>query len=283
MMFKTIICLIVTAACISALAAKSNKPVIRSIKYKKVGKSNLKMKIYYPPNWKTGEKKLPAIVFFFGGGWKSGSWGQFSRQAKYLSKRGMIAICPQYRTAKSHETTPDKCLEDAKSAMRYVYKNADKLGIDKTKIAAGGASAGGHLAAATAFCKGFNATGDDLKINSKPMALVLFNPVIDNSEKGYGYSRVKQYWKEYSPMHNINKNNLPVLFLIGDKDSLIPTSTAKKFKELIDKNGGSCKLIIYPGAGHGFFNYVKKGKKSKYYPKTIEDMDKFMIDLKFIK
>lgn len=272
----------VTAFCISVLAVESNRPVSRLINYKTLNKSKLKMKIYYPPNWKTGGRKLPAVVFFFGGGWKKGSLSHFDKQSTHLAQRGMIAICPQYRTAESHKVTPDKCLEDAKGAMRYVYNNADKLGIDKTRIAAGGGSAGGHLAAATVFCKGFNAADDNLKINSKPMALILFNPVIDNSEKGFGYSQVKKFWKEFSPMHNIDKNHLPILFLIGDKDKLIPISTAKTFKKIIEKNGGSCELIIYSGAGHGFFNYSKKGKKSKYFQKTIEDMDRFMVNLKFI-
>lgn len=281
-MLKTIFFSIVTAICVSASAINSNKPIIKLINYKIVNNSKLKMKIYYPPNWKSKSKKLPAVVFFFGGGWQSGSLTQMSRQAKHLAMRGMIAICPQYRTKKSHNVTPDKCLEDAKSAMRYVYSNAHKLGIDKNKIAAGGGSAGGHLAAATAFCKGFNAPGDNLKIPCKPVALVLFNPVIDNSTKGYGYKYVQKFWKNFSPLENISKNKMPVIFMIGDKDSLIPISTAKAFKNKIEKNGGSCELIIYPRAKHGFFNYSKKGKKSKFYPKTINDMDKFMVAQGFI-
>ena len=70
-------------------------------------------------------------------------------------------------------------LADAKSAMRYVYKNAAALGIDASKIAAGGISAGGHLAAATAFSKGFDDPADDLQVNCKPSALALIVPVID--------------------------------------------------------------------------------------------------------
>ncbi len=281
-MLKTIIISMVVTTCINASAAAANKPVTKLIDYKIVDNSKLKMRIYYPPNWKPGSRKLPAVVFFFGGGWIKGTIHHFSRQAKYLAQRGLIAICPQYRTMKSHKVTPDKCLKDAKSAMRYVYNNADRLGIDKTRIAAGGSSAGGHLAAATAFCTGFNAPDDDLKINCRPVALILFNPVIDNSKTGYGYKRVKKFWKAFSPLHNIGKNNMPVLFMIGDKDTLIPLATAKAFKEKIDANGGHCKLIVYPGAGHGFFNYTKKGEKSKYYSKTINDMNKFLVDLGFI-
>ena len=273
---------IAALACVSLSAGTGKGVKSKLIDYKTVGGSSLKMKIYYPPGWQPGNKKLPAIVFFFGGGWRSGTIDHFARQAEYLANRGMIAICPQYRTGKSHKVTPDKCVEDAKSAMRYVYANADKLGVDKARIAAGGGSAGGQLAAATAFCPGFDAPNEDLKITCKPVALVLFNPAVDISPSGCGYELVKAYWRNFSPTHNIGPNKLPVLFMIGDRDRLIPLATAKEFKRKIEKNGGSCELIIYPGAGHGFFNYMKKGIKSKYFPKTINDMDKFLVKQGFI-
>lgn len=194
----------------------------------------------------------------------------------------MIAVCAQYRTKASHKVTPDKCLEDAKSAMRYLYSHANELGIDNKKILAGGGSAGGHLAAATAFCEGFNASDDDLSISCKPVALVLFNPVIDNGPEGYGYKRVKAFWENFSPLHNISMNTIPVLFMVGDNDKYIPLTTARAFKNKIEENGGRCKLIIYRGASHGFFNYSKRGKKSPYYKKTINDMDKFLVGLGII-
>jgi len=104
---------------------------------------------------------------------------QFNTIAPYLARRGMIVVTPEYRTGRMG-AQPKTCLEDAKSAMRYVYANADALGIDAKMIAAGGRSAGGHLAAATAFSQGFNAAGDDPIVSCKLAALVLFNPVIDN-------------------------------------------------------------------------------------------------------
>lgn len=273
-MFKVMIFLMAITACKSVSAVESNKPLSKLINYKTVNNSQLKMRIYYPPHWVRGRKKLPAAVFFFGGGWLKGSFYHLNKQAKHLAMRGMIAVCPQYRTKKSHGITPDKCLEDAKGAMRYIYSNADKLGIDKTRIAAGGASAGGHLAAATAFCKGFNAPDDDLKVNCKPVALILFSPVIDNSEKGYGYKRVKAFWKNFSPLHNISKNSMPVLFMMGDKDKLLPLSTGKAFKKKIEENGGRCELIIYREVGHSILR--------KYPKKIMNDMDKFMVGLGFI-
>jgi acetyl esterase/lipase len=271
--------------CIAKTSKKQTTTNKKTLIYKTAGNVRLTMDIYYPLKFDPvkSNKKLPAVVFFFGGGWVGGTKGHFRRQGQYLAKRGMIAICPQYRTKKSHKVTPDKCLQDAKSAMRYVYANAAKLGIDKKRILAGGGSAGGHLAAAVTFCEKFNAPDDDLKVECKPKALILFNPVIDNSDKGYGHDRVKKYWKDFSPMHNIGKNPPPTLFLLGDHDKLVPVATAENYKAIMETNGGRCDLIIYKGAGHGFFNYTKRGKKSPFYSKTIKAMDKFLISLGYLQ
>lgn len=252
--------------------------------YKIVGKVKLEMNIYYPYTFdsKTSEGKLSAIVFFFGGGWSTGDMSHFAPQSKYLAGRGMIAICPQYRTQTKHKVNPDKCLEDAKSALRYVYAHAAELGIDKERILAGGGSAGGHLAASTVFCEKINAPTDDVKIECKPKALILFNPVVDNSNKGYGYNRVKDYWKDFSPMHNIGKNSLSTLFMIGDSDHLISVSTAEEFKKRIELNSGYCELIVYKNAKHGFFNKNKCCKTINYYKKTIHAMDKFLTKLGYL-
>ena len=280
-MLLTLAALTAGTFCYAKDGKKEETSNVKELNYRTVDNAKLTMKIYYPPKFDPAAgKKLPAIVFFFGGGWTGGTIGHFAKQSQYLADRGMIAVCPQYRTQKSHKVTPDKCLEDAKSAMRYVYSHAVELGIDDNKILAGGGSAGGHLAAAVAFCDKFNAPGDDLKVPCKPKALVLFNPVIDNSDKGYGYDRVKAFWKDFSPMHNIGKNPPPTLFMVGDSDKLIPVATAEKYKEIMEKNGGKCELIIYKGCPHGFFNAGKKNNKHK---ETIAAMDKFLTGLGYLK
>ncbi len=279
----TSLALILAGTICAAKTKKRNKySNMKTLIYKTVGDAKLEMDVYYPPKFDPAksEEKLPAIVFFFGGGWSGGTKTHFSSQSEYLAKRGMIAICPQYRTKKSHNVTPDKCLQDAKSAMRYVYANAAKLGIDDKKILAGGGSAGGHLAAATAFCEKINDPADDLKIPCKPKALVLCNPVIDNGEKGYGHDRVKTYWKDFSPLHNISKNPPPALFMLGDHDKLIPVATGESFKKAIEKNGGKCELIIYKNVGHGFFN---RGREGNYHSQTLKAIDKFLTDLGYLK
>ena len=119
-----------------------------------------------------------------------------------------------------------------------------------------------------------------MKISSKPNALVLFNPVYDNSSKGWGHIRVKSRWKENTPMHNIAKGSPPTIVFLGTKDKLIPVSTAEEYHKRMKDIGSRSELHLYKDATHGFFN---KGKKGDHYPDTIGKMDKFLVSLGWLK
>jgi len=230
--------------------------------YKTLGEDDdLKLYIFNPAEHKASDR-TPAIVFFHGGGFKGGGWTHFATQAQYLATRGMVAISVQYRTKTSHGTTPLECVKDAKSAMRWVRKHAECLGIDPNRIAAGGGSAGGHLAAATATLTSFD-EDKDKSISCVPNALVLFNPVFDNGPDGYGYERVKERYKEFSPIENVKKGLPPTLVMLGTKDKLLPVKSAKRFKSLAEKIGSRCDLNLYEDQEHAFFNRDKNEEESE--------------------
>lgn len=285
-MKKLISITILLLICVNPLfAAKKRAPKTDLLKgatvktFKTLGEDdNLKVYIFNPAGHKSTDK-TPAIVFYFGGGWVGGTPTHFAMQAKHLAARGMVAICAEYRTKKSHKTTPFECVKDAKSCMRWVRKNAKGLGIDPNRIAAGGGSAGGHLAAATATVKGFD-EDKDKSISCVPNALVLFNPVFDNGPNGYGHDRVKDRHKEFSPFDNIKKGLPPTLVMLGTKDKLIPVKTAQRFKALAEKVKSRCDLKLYESQGHGFFNL---NKNKEMYFKTVSDMDAFLTSIGYLK
>ena len=159
-----------------------------------------------------------------------------------------------------HKATPFDCVEDGKSALRWVRTHAKKLGVDPNRIAAGGGSAGGHVAAAVATVPGLNAPGDDSSVSCLPDALVLFNPVYDNGPGGFGYPKLKDRYREISPMHNLREGMPPTIVFLGDQDRLIPVSTAEKFRDEMRKLGNRSELVVYPGQSHGFFNQGKAGR-----------------------
>lgn len=250
--------------------------------YKKVGDRELKLTIVNPPDWKAEEKR-PAMVFFHGGGWVGGTPTQFSKHSEYLSTRGLICIQVEYRLLKGlpPETSPLICVQDAKSAMRWVRGHAAELGIDPQRIGAGGGSAGGHLAAFVGMVEGQDDPQDDLSISPKADALTLFNPVFDNGpDKGWGQARVKDQYREFSPAHNITSDDPPAIIFLGTEDKLIPVSVVERFKAHMDKAGVRCETRFYEGQGHGFFN---ASKGSEYYEKTLLETDKFLVSLGWLK
>ncbi|MEZ4773366.1 MAG: alpha/beta hydrolase [Bacteroidia bacterium] len=245
--------------------------------YRQIDTTALYMDVIFPPDFDSGQN-LTAMVFFFGGGWNGGSTEQFAPHAEYFSKRGVVCFLADYRVKSRQQTTPFQSLEDAKSAIRFVRSHAEKYHIDPEKIIASGGSAGGHLAAATALVTSYNDPGDDLSMSCVPNALVLFNPVIDNGPGGYGYERIQDQYKDFSPLHNIVAGAPPTIIFLGTKDKLIPVETVAYYKTVMEKVGSRCDLHLYEGEGHGFFNF----KHLQNYQKTVLEADKFLISLGMI-
>lgn len=248
--------------------------------YKETPQGELKL-YFFNPNDHCTCRQRPAIVFFFGGGWNGGSPSQFYPHCRHLAEQGMVAIAAEYRIRSKHKTSPIECVKDGKSAVRWIRAHAEELGIDPNMIAAGGGSAGGHVAAATATLDKFDEEAEDKNVDSRPNALVLFNPVYDNSAQGYGYDRVKEYWRDFSPMHNLHKEMPPAIVFLGTKDKLIPVETAKKFQTRMKELGVRSELHLYEDQPHGFFN--EKGGENPYYAKTVAEMDRFLIELGYIQ
>jgi acetyl esterase/lipase len=221
--------------------------------YKQVDTLKLGLKVYYPTSLQK-EQTYPTIVFFFGGGWNAGSTKQFETHALHYSPKNFITVLVDYRVKTRHNTTPFESLKDAKSGIRYLRKNATKLGIDANRIVGSGGSAGRHLAATCFTNVSINEANYDLTIRAKPNTLVLFNPVIVNGIDGYGFERIGCIYMEFSPMHNIQKGFPPTIFFLGTNDNLIRVETTQKFKNKIEEVGSHCDLYLIVKQLHGFFN-----------------------------
>jgi len=261
-------------------------PVIEGTKsetYRKVGDTELKVWIFEPAQ--KSAKPLPAIVFFFGGGWTGGSPTQFEPQSRHLAARGMIAIVADYRVKTRQDAKPADCVSDAKACVRWVRANAARLGIDPERIAVGGGSAGGHLAASVATLPGLDNAKDDKSVSCLPNALVLFNPATVLTTfpgldlKGFGAGLDKEKFgcepTEISPIHHVKKGNPPTIIFHGKADTTVPYATVEKFAEVMKAAGNRCDLIGYEGQPHSFFNKAK-------YAETLAAADDFLVSLGYL-
>jgi len=253
--------------------------------YKTRGLSRLKLTVYQPSHIEL-DKKLPAIVFFHGGGLRERHTWEFEPQSKYLVERGMVAVLATY-TVKRHGRTIFESIADAKSAIRWIRKHADELGIDENRIAAGGGSAGGYLAACSALIKDYDEKNEDLSISSIPNALVLFNPrlvlpVIGDpplSKKEIRYLNGRTV-EEISPVHNVYNGAPPTIIFQGTADKLVSIQESQRFCEEMKKFGNNCEVVLYEGREHGFF---LKYYGDEDFTSTMEHTVKFLTSIGYIK
>ena len=256
------------------------------VTFKTVGDTKLALYVFNPEGHKASDSRA-AIVFFFGGGWTSGSPGQFEQQCRYLASRGMVAITADYRVASRHQVKAAQCVADAKSAIRYVRAHAAELGVDPKRIAAGGGSAGGHIAGCTGTLPGLDEPGEDAKVSSVPDAMVLFNPAltlapVDGNDFGgfgtrVGVERMGAEATAISPTHNVKAGVPPTIVFHGKADSTVPFATVEVFAAAMKKAGNRCEVAGFEGQQHGFFNFGKGD--NAMFRATLTQTDKFLVSL----
>ena len=289
--------LFVLALCLSIFSpikALPYPPQIENAKeyvYKKTPKGELKLWAFFPKDHCPSDSR-PAVVFFFGGGWKKGSPAQFVKQCEYLASRGMVAMTADYRVLSRHNTKAVACVEDGKSAVRWIRKNSAKLGVDPSRVAAGGGSAGGHVAASIGLIKKFEPKGEDLTVSSQPDALLLFNPAVTlvsipgkyefpHEKSSTMEERTGVSPKELSPYFHIRKDLPPCIIFHGTADSAVDHKTVELFQKKMENAGNKCHLESFLSQPHGFFNFGRLGNAP--FRQTMILSEKFLQDLGWLE
>ncbi len=248
-------------------------PVIKT--YKTIGDTRLSIHIFYPKDFKP-ENVRPAFVFFHGGGWIQGpaEWGY--NICKHFTSTGMVSFSVEYRLANQSSITPVECVEDAKSAIRWIRVHAKELGIDKNKIVAAGMSAGGHIAACLGTIDGFDEKSEDLSISSRPNAIVLLAPPVDPTVDQWFIqilnNRVKP--EELSPTHHVRPKLPPTLILQGNLDQTVNCETVKRFAQKMLDASNVCELHLFENRDHLYFSSV--------VPEITDPIDSFLCKIQLI-
>lgn len=211
----------------------------------------LEMTVVHPP---AREARPPAghpcVVFFHGGGWRRGDPAQFLPFAKELAYRGFVAMSAQYRLLGDDEVVPLDAEEDARTAVAWARANASRLGLDASRVGAGGGSSGAHLALMTALQHGEAIEG------SRPDLLLLMNPPLDFDDYAARVSMGER--RAHSPLHLLDATLPPTLLLHGTEDKIIPYAQVVAFEARAGEVGvPALEIVPFLGSGHGFFNQGK--------------------------
>ncbi len=271
----------------AALTDLPGEPLV----YKHADGRELKLLVFKPADWKAADRR-PALVFFHGGSWTGGTPSQLAPQSTYLASRGLVCVSVQYRLLPGGNSQgsdlPAVCVQDAKSAFRWVRTHAAELGIDPARLGVGGASAGGYLAGCIALVPGGDDPADDLRVPLNPAALVLFNPVIGGRpaeaadakfERRFG-TRLDQFL-QHSPANHVSAGAPPTVIFHGTADTVIVPLQIRRFQESMAQADARCEVLFYEGQGHSFFN--RGQADGRYFRETTLAADRFLASLGWLQ
>ena len=224
----------------------------------------VRVRVYRPE----GKEPFAGLVWFHGGGWVVGSLDSHDRICRALCRRAGSLVCSvDYRLAPEHRFPA--ALEDAWAAMRWAADEAAALGLDPARLAVGGDSSGGNLAAAVAL------RARDAGV---PLALqALVYPVTDHRfdtgsyeefADGYGLTRegMRWFWEQYlgpggdfslpeaSPLRAFDLRGVaPALVQTAEADVLRDEGEA--YARRLEQAGVPATLSRYEGMVHGFLRH----------------------------
>ncbi len=235
-------------------------PGAETYSYRDAKPDPVRLHVFKPKGWKETDRR-PALVFFFGGGWTTGTPERSAGYAKWAVSLGMVGVAPDYRTKGRFGTTPLESVADGRAALRWVEDHADKLGIDPKRIVVGGSSAGGHVALWTAIEHTPPGSSTNEAPRIKPAVLILVSPVSDTSAAtGYTPKRFGDNAEALSPIHQLDAKMPPVLVFHGDADPTVTNRQSIALRDKLVATSNVCELVTVPGGNHGFQSQLPEWK-----------------------
>jgi acetyl esterase len=223
---------------------------------------DLPLRIYRP----SAERPLPALLYFFGGGWVLGAIDTADGVSRSLaSATGALVVVVGYRLAPEHPFPA--AVDDCYAAAAWVTEHAGEIGADPTRLAVGGDSAGGNLAAGVAL----RARADGLALAGQLLVYPNTDQLADDESMRtcddrflFNHHSVAWYRQHYlaspedaanplaSPLRAQTLAGLPpALVITAEYDPLRDQGEA--YARRLAEDGVKVELSRYPGMAHGFF------------------------------
>jgi len=267
--------------------------VKRAITYATAGSHRLKLDLYLPE--RTGTP-APTVVLIHGGAWLFGTRYQLHWYGRRLAQAGYAAAAIGYRMLPAYPFP--YCLHDCKAAVRWLRLHADEYGMDATRIAAFGNSAGGHLAgllATTRLTDGLEGP-DNPGPSSEVQAAISMYGAVDLTEyrtwrergmiKRMGSEFVGYFvrlsggriegvnaWEASSPITFAHKDAAPMLFIHGTHDFLVDVAQSRRFVERMQEVGAHAELMTLHKRGHGF-DFFDPWKRREVWKDTLDFLER---------
>jgi len=235
-----------------------------------------KMDIYFPD----AGGPWPVLVYIHGGSWMTGDKGEAAGLGDNMIAQGYVFVSLNYRLY------PDvrfpKMIEDVKCAIRSLRAHAEQFNLDPNRIAAIGASAGGHLVAllgASDPSAGWEA-GEYLDQSSRVQAVIAMAPATDFSKKftnadiqtlvlvAFGSKNIPAA----SPVSHVTPDDPPFLLIHGNRDPVLPMEQSQLMYDALNKAGVPAQLLVVENGDHSL-----TAPDGSAQP-TIEEIDQIISD-----
>jgi len=252
--------------------------VEKSIAYSTAGGEKLMLDLASP---KDGGP-YPAVVLLHGGAWFAGSRADLSKGPRLkdgstgaslietVAAHGYVVASASYRLAPKHKFPAQ--IEDVRTAVRFLRANAKKYNLDPDKIAAGGFSAGGHLALLLGLSdKNSFENAEYPEQSSRVQCIVSFFGPTDLTLYAASEGLEDAYmvpwlgkacktdasvYKKASPIEYVTKDDPPVLMIHGTADFVVPIVHSERLQKKLQDAGVTAELIAVKGEGHGWTGAV---------------------------
>ena len=217
----------------------------------------LGLDLYRPANPRGGA--LPLVVVIHGGSWRGGSRRDLPDLNSYLAARGYAVAAVAYRFAPANPHPAAS--HDVHAAIQFLKSNASRLGIDATRIALIGRSAGGQLALLEAYTArdpairgavGLYAPSDQVFGYENPTNPRVINStmILENFLAGNPRTKPDAY-RTASPINFVSRSTVPTLLIHGDKDELVWVRQSERLDAKLAAANRPHFFLRLPWATHG--------------------------------
>lgn len=211
----------------------------------------------YQPRQRVGA--LPGVLMIHGGAWRAGTRSQLVALNRYLAARGYLVAAPSYRLAPAHIFPA--ALEDVRSALAFLKKQAAAFELDASRMVLIGRSAGAHLALLAGY-----STNDptirgvvsfygpaDLHYGYAHPAnpAVLDTRLVQEEFLGGSPAQIGEVYTRASPICMVGPDTPPTLLIHGGRDELVSPHQSERLAESLAQAGRRHLLLLLPWATHG--------------------------------
>lgn len=242
--------------------------VYKDISY---GEASIQCMDIYVPKTAYGNEYNGCVLFIHGGSWLGGDKKEMKSDCEALAEKGYIAATMNY-TLYSDEYSginiAEIMMNDVGTAIEKIKAFSSEKGLNITKLATSGYSAGGHISMLFSYSRP-QSSAIELVFTANRVGPASFDPQswpTGDGLMGYGLASTLsgiEVTEEMiadgsaqavvdlvSPVYYVNENTIPSLFAYGGKDALVNIHNGEMLKQAFENCGAKYDYIVFPNSNH---------------------------------